>query len=130
MGTDLISVPFISDFKGLHPDQQTLFNDVIKARVDSYTHFARIIDNLIKGVSSGWESALANWRMSGVLSLNLNECEAVFSEVMSFLDKNDFYKSEGLVLREIHSEYKPLNFVRKIKQILHIFQVGDLIGTK
>lgn len=73
---------------------------------------------------------MANWRLSGELSLNLNECDAVFSEVKSFLDENDFYNSEDLVLREIRSEYKPLNFVKKVKQILHIFQAGDIIGTQ
>lgn len=64
------------------------------------------------------------------MSLNLNEYDPVFSEVMSYLDENDFYNSEDLVLREIRSEYKPLNFVKKIKQILQVFQVGDNINSQ
>jgi hypothetical protein len=130
MGTDLITVPFISDFGGLPADQQNLFNTVIQARVNSYTHFARIVDTLIQGVRQGWESALEQWKLTGELSLSLNECDAVFSEVVSFLNGNDFYNSEDLVPREIRAEYKPLNFVKKVKQVLRVFHVGDIIGTQ
>lgn len=70
------------------------------------------------------------WQLRYELSLNLTHYEEVFAHVRNFLDLNDFYHSEKLVVPDIKVEYGSLNLVQTLRKVLEIYTIADTIGDQ
>lgn len=130
LGAELVALPFAKDFANLKEDQKARFDAVIEARVVSYVEFSRILNTLIRSIEEKWSDSVALWQQDREFSLDLAHFEKVFDHVRLFLEENDFYNSETLVVPQLKSEYKALNFVGTLNKVLEIYTITDQIGDQ
>lgn len=98
-----MALPFTSDFSELREDQRDLFNACIRARVDSYVDFSKIVGALVHSIKETWDQAVENFEINGTLVLNLGRSETLFQKVEAFLIENDSYNSQDFIVPEIRT---------------------------
>jgi hypothetical protein len=65
----------------------------MKKRVDSYIHFSKTLNSLIRSIEYKWDICVDKWKTENLLELNLGEFDSFFSAVEDFLQESDFYHS-------------------------------------